>query len=112
MKPDPSVPHSRLATVTVTRPPDRETGIGKSTEAQIVTALPYGTRPDGTIIGAPIPVATYHDMSDDDLAAIAKYLHTMKSIRHAVDRTLGRGPWVAPETRADASAYFLARLSE
>ena len=25
---------------------------------------------------------------------------------------LGRGPWVAPETRADGSAYFLARLTE
>ena len=31
----------------------------------------------------------------------------------AVDtQWLGRGRWIAPETRADTSAYFLARLTE
>jgi hypothetical protein len=39
--------------------PDRETGIGKWTEGQIIAALRYGTRPDGTIIGAPMPIAAY-----------------------------------------------------
>lgn len=67
--------------------PDRETGIGNWTEAEIVTALRYGTRPNGTSIGAPMPVDAYHDMSDDDLAAIARYLHTMKPVRHRVARS-------------------------
>jgi len=67
--------------------PDRETGLGKWSEEEIVTALRYGVRPDGTTIGPPMPVDTYRGMSDRDLAAIAKYLHTMKPIRHAVGRT-------------------------
>ena len=72
--------------------PDRETGLGKWSEEQIVTALRYGTRPDGTVIGPPMPVDTYRGMSDRDLAAIAKYLHTMKPIRHAVGRTQYKNP--------------------
>jgi mono/diheme cytochrome c family protein len=72
--------------------PDRETGIGNWTEAQIVTAVRYGTRPDGTIIGPPMPVDSYREMSDRDLAAIAAYLHRMKPIRHAVARTEYKKP--------------------
>jgi mono/diheme cytochrome c family protein len=72
--------------------PDRETGIGNWSEAQIVTALRYGTRPDGTIIGPPMPVDTYREMSDRDLAAIAAYLRRIKPIRHAVARTQYKTP--------------------
>ncbi len=67
--------------------PDRATGIGNWSEAQIVTALRYGRRPDGTSIGPPMPVDTYREMSDRDLAAIAAYLHRVKPIRHAVAKT-------------------------
>jgi mono/diheme cytochrome c family protein len=67
--------------------PDRDTGIGTWTEGQIFTALRYGTRPDGTVIGAPMPLAAYRDISDSDLAAMAKYLHSMRPVRHAVART-------------------------
>jgi mono/diheme cytochrome c family protein len=72
--------------------PDRETGIGKWTEGQIITALRYGTRPDGTIIGAPMPIAAYRDIADADLAAIAKYLRRIKPIRHPVARTRHKTP--------------------
>ena len=75
--------------------PDRETGIGNWSEAQIVTALRYGTRPDGTIIGPPMPVDTYREMADRDLAAIAAYLHRIKPIRNAVARTEFKTPPVA-----------------
>jgi mono/diheme cytochrome c family protein len=67
--------------------PDRDTGIGKWTEGQIIAALRYGTRPDGTIIGAPMPIAAYRDISDSDLTAIAKYLHSIRPVRHPVART-------------------------
>jgi mono/diheme cytochrome c family protein len=72
--------------------PDRETGIGNWTEAQIITALRYGARPDGSIIGPPMPVDTYRGMSDRDLAAIAKYLRSIRPIRHAVARTQYKNP--------------------
>jgi mono/diheme cytochrome c family protein len=72
--------------------PDPETGIGRWTEAQIVTALRDGKRPDGTIIGPPMPIDFYRQLSDSDAAAIARYLHSLRPIRHAVGRTQFRIP--------------------
>jgi len=72
--------------------PDRDTGIGTWTEGQIFTALRYGTRPDGTIIGPPMPIAAYRDIADSDLTAIAKYLRSMKPVRHPVARTQFKSP--------------------
>jgi cytochrome c553 len=95
--------------------PDRETGIGGWTEAQIVTALRNGTRPDGTIIGPPMPIAFYRNLSDRDAAAIAAYLHSLKPIRHVVGRTQYKMPLpstygppvvhVAEPSRDDRLAY-------
>ena len=85
--------------------PDRETGLGNWTEAQIVKALRYGERPDGTIVGPPMPVDTYRTMLDRDLAAIAAYLHRIKPIRHAVPRTTYKNPPAAhdpAEVRVEA----------
>lgn len=72
--------------------PDPETGIGKWTEAQIVTALRDGKRPDDTIIGPPMPIPAYRQLSDRDAAAIAAYLRSLKPIRHAVARTSYKMP--------------------
>ncbi|MBV9586175.1 MAG: c-type cytochrome [Alphaproteobacteria bacterium] len=67
--------------------PDNETGLGKWSEQDIVTALRYGVRPDGTVVGPPMPVDTYRGMSDRDLAAIAKYLHNLKPVHNQVAKT-------------------------
>ena len=95
--------------------PDPETGIGKWTEAQIVTALRDGTRPDGTIIGPPMPIRAYRQLSDHDAAAIAAYLRSLKPVRHAMARTTYKGPLppsygpavtrVDEPARADKVAY-------
>ena len=67
--------------------PDPETGIGKWSEAEIVTALRDGKRPDGSIIGPPMPIPSYKSLSDRDATAIAIYLRSLKPVRHAVART-------------------------
>jgi mono/diheme cytochrome c family protein len=72
--------------------PDPETGIGKWSEAEIVTALRDGKRPDGTIIGPPMPIDFYRQLSDRDAGAIAAYLHSVRPIRHAVGKTQFRIP--------------------
>jgi len=64
--------------------PDPATGIGRWTQAQIVNAIRNGVRPDGTIIGPPMPFSAYDDLSDRDANAIAAYLRSIKPIRHAV----------------------------
>jgi len=67
--------------------PDPETGIGGWTQAQIVNAIRDGVRPDGTIIGPPMPFSAYDDLSDRDVTAIAAYLRTIKPIHHTVAKS-------------------------
>ena len=56
-------------------------------EAQIVAAMRDGKRPDGTIIGPPMPIPVYSRLSDSDASAIAAYLRSVKPIRNAVAKT-------------------------
>ena len=67
--------------------PDRETGIGAWSDAEIITALRDGKRPDGTIIGPPMPIIVYRNLSDKDAAAIAAYLRSLPPIHNPVART-------------------------
>src|SRR5438874_1636024 len=64
--------------------PDAETGIGHWSEAEIVTALRDGKRPDGTLIRPPMPIPVYRQLSDNDAAAIAAYLKSAKPVRNKV----------------------------
>jgi mono/diheme cytochrome c family protein len=64
--------------------PDPETGIGGWTDAQIIAAIREGRRPDGRIIGPPMPIGLYRDMSDADAQAIVAYLRQVAPVRNAV----------------------------
>jgi mono/diheme cytochrome c family protein len=80
---DPGVGHIVGTNIT----PDPETRIGNWSEVEIVTALRDGRRPDGSIIGPPMPIPAYRQLSDGDAAAIAAYLKSLKPVRQAVART-------------------------
>lgn len=67
--------------------PDQPTGIGDWTDADIVTALRDGKRPNGTIIGPPMPAIVYRQLSDGDAEAIAAYLRSRQPVSHHVDRS-------------------------
>jgi len=64
--------------------PDPETGIGKWTDQQIIAAIREGRRPNGKIIGPPMPIELYRNISDDDVRAIVAYLRSVKPVRNAV----------------------------
>ncbi len=64
--------------------PDPETGIGRWTEAEVARAIREGRRPDGSLIGPPMPIHLYRHISDRDVAAIVAYLRTVPPVRHAV----------------------------
>lgn len=66
---------------------DRETGIGTWSDQEIVRVIREGVRPDGTIIGPPMPIPSYRDMSDSDVRAIVAYLRTVAPIRNIVPRS-------------------------
>lgn len=64
--------------------PDPETGIGRWTDAQIIRAFREGIRPDGRVLGPPMPFELYRNISDRDAAAIVAYLRSQRPVRNAV----------------------------
>lgn len=72
--------------------PDRETGIGKWSDAQLGRAIREGIRPDGSVIGPPMPVHFYRSISDADLAATIKYLRAQPAVQNKVPRSVFNFP--------------------
>ncbi len=86
---------------------DRETGIGAWTDAQIVTALREGRRPDGSLIGPPMPIDAYRGVSDADMRALVAWLRSKPAVRHAPAKstfTFPLQPYGAPITSVAAPA--------
>lgn len=64
--------------------PDMETGIGKWTEEDIVTAIRTGHRPDQTMLLPPMPWQMYAHLTDEDAYALAAYLKSLPPVVHKV----------------------------
>lgn len=65
--------------------PDRDTGIGAWTDAQLAKAIREGVRPGGKpVIGPPMPIEFYRHIADSDLAAIVAYLRAQPAVRREV----------------------------
>lgn len=81
---------------------DSETGLGSWSDAEIVRALRDGERKDGRVLVPVMPYVWFHDMSDDDAFAVARYLKTLPPVRHAVSQSpnilfrLGKALFVRP----------------
>ena len=102
--------------------PDKDTGIGNWTDDQIINAIRNGKRPDGTIIGPPMPIAFYRDMSDTDVKAIVAYLRSIKPISNETEKSTYKIPLPAsygppvthvadvPRTNAVAYGKYLADI--
>jgi mono/diheme cytochrome c family protein len=67
--------------------PDIKTGIGGYSDAQLLKAIREGIRPDGSLIGPPMPFAQYRRMADADVLAIVAYLRTVPPIENAVEKS-------------------------
>ena len=61
--------------------PDRETGIGRRSDAEIARVLRYGVMADGR---ATLPFMEYHNLSDEDLTALISFLRSQKPVRRVV----------------------------
>ncbi len=64
--------------------PDVETGIGGWSDEEIIIAIREGRRPDGSIIGPPMPIDLYRDLSDTDVQAIVAYMRNIPAVRNKV----------------------------
>jgi mono/diheme cytochrome c family protein len=69
--------------------PDKETGLGNWTKAQIVTALQKGTRPDGRQLAPIMPWRALANLTKRDVEAIAAYLKSLPPIKNKVPGPFG-----------------------
>ena len=74
--------------------PDKETGIGNWTDAEIKTVMRTGVRPNGVHIAMVMPTGFYHIMTDLDLNAVVAYLRTLKPVSNKVDDSVYKLPQV------------------
>ena len=72
--------------------PDKETGIGNWSDAQLMVAIREGKRPDGSLIGPPMPYDLYRGLSDKDTRAIIAYLRNLKPVRNATRKSIYKMP--------------------
>lgn len=72
--------------------PHKVSGIGLWSDAQIITAIREGRRPDGTIIGPPMPIGLYRGMSDSDVKAVVAYLRSVKPVDNKPAKSVYRIP--------------------
>ena len=76
--------------------PDKETGLGNWTPAQIATALTKGETPEGRILAPPMPWRNYASITKADALAIAAYLKTLPPLQRQVPGPFG--PTQTPTT--------------
>ena len=95
---------------------DRQTGLGRYTDAELKIMIREGKRPDGSLIGPPMPFNFYRSMADADLDAIIAYLRTVPAVKNAMPKSVYNIPlppaWTPPITepivappRTDKVAY-------
>ena len=63
--------------------PDRETGLGRWSDAEIGRAIREGRSRDGRVLGPPMPFHLYRRLSDRDVQAIVGYLRTIPPVRRS-----------------------------
>lgn len=69
--------------------PDKETGLGSWTRAQIVTAITTGKRPDGRVLAPIMPWMAFSHLTHRDAEAIAAYLKSLPAVHHKVAGPFG-----------------------
>jgi len=82
-------PHGVVVSPNLTS--DRETGLGRWSEGQIVTALRNGRSVDRVLNAFDMPWVYFHRFSDDDAIAIARYLKTLPAVHNRIPPVLRYG---------------------
>lgn len=69
--------------------PDRETGLGKWSTQEIVTAITTGKRPDGRVLAPIMPSHAFANLTPEDSIAIADYLKSLPPVNNKVPGPFG-----------------------
>jgi Cytochrome C oxidase, cbb3-type, subunit III/Cytochrome c len=66
--------------------PDRETGAGSWSDAQLARALREGIGHDGRILERTMPYWNFRNLTDEDLASIIVFLRSIPPVHHALPK--------------------------
>jgi mono/diheme cytochrome c family protein len=91
---------------------DKETGIGKYTEAELKQVLRKGIKRNGMPVAMVMPSGFYEIMTDRDLDAVIAYLRTIKPIKNTVPDPVYRMPQGHPIPPGGDKPFNEAMLSE
>lgn len=69
--------------------PDKAAGLGNWTDAQIVTALTKGVRPDGRELAPVMPWRAFASLTADDVASMVMFLRTLPVVVNKVPGPFG-----------------------
>jgi mono/diheme cytochrome c family protein len=56
--------------------------VGGWTDAEFIRSIREGIRPDGSVMGPPMPITLYRELSDDDVASIVMYMRTVPAVEN------------------------------
>ena len=92
--------------------PDKETGIGNYTDAELRQVLRKGIKRNGTPVAMVMPSGFYEIMTDSDLDAVIAYLHTIKPVSNAVPDPVYKMPQGHPVPPGGEKKSTEAMLSD
>lgn len=69
--------------------PDKKTGLGNWSDAEIIAAFTTGVRPDGRQLAPSMPWMSYGHITKDDAASLVAYLRSLKPAEHQVPGPFG-----------------------
>lgn len=69
--------------------PDKATGLGNWTTAQIITAITTGMTPQGRKLAPAMPYEAYKNLTKSDAQAIVAYLQSLPPVSHQVPGPFG-----------------------
>jgi mono/diheme cytochrome c family protein len=97
---------------------DAATGLGNWSEGQIVRALRNGQDDEGRLLTPVMPYEWFHQMSDEDAFAVARYLASLPPVRREVEQStnfmfkLGKLFFLRPKAAMSVSAPPRAATAE
>ena len=92
--------------------PDKETGIGNYTDAQLKTVMRKGIKANGIPIAMIMPSGFYEIMTDRDLDAVVAYLRTLKPVSNKVADPIYKMPQGHPIPPGGDKKFTEADLSD
>ena len=81
--------------------PDKDTGLGNWTDAQVITAFTTGKRPDGRELAPVMPWRAFTNLTKDDAESIVAFLRTLTPVKNKV---------LGPFGSTDQSTGFVMKI--